>query len=146
MYSVHNNHRSGWVSPFGNSRVKASLTARRDLSQSTTSFIASYRLGIHHVRLVAWPYNLKQPVYGLIFLPIAALCSSQTSVAYFFVCYSSAQPTPKSQQKSPYPKLLSQLPALNKGPTPRLHDDQTSFTWFSCTNAYLNWNWFNSRR
>ena len=35
------------VSPFGNPRVKACLSARRGLSQTSTSFIASYRLGIH---------------------------------------------------------------------------------------------------
>ena len=42
-----------WVSPFGNPRIKASLPAPRGLSQATTSFIASCRLGIHHVRLFA---------------------------------------------------------------------------------------------
>ena len=34
-------HNPCWVSPFGNLRVKACLTARRSLSQFTTSFIAS---------------------------------------------------------------------------------------------------------
>ena len=43
----------GRVSPFGNPRVKASLSARRGLSQTTTSFIAFCRQGIHHVRLFA---------------------------------------------------------------------------------------------
>ena len=42
-----------WVSPFGNPRIEARLPAPRGLSQATTSFIASYRLGIHHVRLFA---------------------------------------------------------------------------------------------
>lgn len=41
----------GWVSPFGNPRIKAYLPAPRGLSQATTSFIASYRLGIHRMRL-----------------------------------------------------------------------------------------------
>ena len=49
------------VSPFGNPRVKACLSARRGLSQISTSFIAYYRLGIHHMRLFTWPYNPKQP-------------------------------------------------------------------------------------
>ena len=40
-----------WVSPFGNLRIKASLSAPRSLSQITTSFIASYRQGIHRMRL-----------------------------------------------------------------------------------------------
>ena len=43
----------GRVSPFGNPRIKACLPAPRGLSQATTSFIASYHLGIHHARLVA---------------------------------------------------------------------------------------------
>ena len=43
----------GWVSPFGNPRIKASLSAPRGLSQTTTSFIASCRQGIHHMRLTA---------------------------------------------------------------------------------------------
>ena len=44
---------SRWVSPFGNPRIKASLQAPRGLSHATTSFIASYRLGIHHMRFNA---------------------------------------------------------------------------------------------
>ena len=47
------------VSPFGNPRIKAYLPAPRGLSQTNTSFIACCRLGIHHVRLFAWPYNPK---------------------------------------------------------------------------------------
>ena len=43
----------GRVSPFGNPRFKACLLAHRGLSQATTSFIASYHLGIHRARLVA---------------------------------------------------------------------------------------------
>lgn len=46
-----------WVSPFGNSRIKVSLHTPRDLSHATTSFIASYCLGIHRMRLFTWPYN-----------------------------------------------------------------------------------------
>ena len=45
--------QKGRVSPFGNPWVKASLSARQGLSQTTTSFIASYRQGIHHVRFCA---------------------------------------------------------------------------------------------
>ena len=44
---------TGRVSPFGNPRIKACLPAPRGLSQATTSFVASYHLGIHHARLVA---------------------------------------------------------------------------------------------
>jgi hypothetical protein len=41
----------GWVSPFGNLRVKACLPAHRSLTQATTSFIACSRQGIHHMHL-----------------------------------------------------------------------------------------------
>ena len=61
MYSVQDNLQAGWVFPFGDPRVKACLSARRGLSQISTSFIAFYRLGIHHMRLFTWPYNPKQP-------------------------------------------------------------------------------------
>ena len=50
----------GWVSPFGNVRIKACLPAPLTLSQVSTSFIASDCQGIHRMRLVAWPYNPKQ--------------------------------------------------------------------------------------
>ena len=42
----------GWVSPFGNLRIKAYLPAPRSLSQAITSFIACNRQGIHHMHLV----------------------------------------------------------------------------------------------
>ena len=42
----------GWVSPFGNLRIKAHLPAPRSLSQAITSFIACNRQGIHHMHLV----------------------------------------------------------------------------------------------
>ena len=51
--------KGSWVSPFGNPRVKACLLAHRGLSQVTTSFIASYCLGIHRIRLFTWSYNPK---------------------------------------------------------------------------------------
>src|SRR4030081_2949241 len=49
----------GWVSPFGNLRIKACLLAPRSLSQATTSFVACNRQGIHHVHLFACPYNVS---------------------------------------------------------------------------------------
>jgi hypothetical protein len=42
------------VSPFGHLRVKAWSTARRSFSQSPTSFIGSWRQGIHRWPFVAW--------------------------------------------------------------------------------------------
>lgn len=44
------------VSPFGNLRIKARLTAPRSLSQSSTSFFVSQRLDIHHVPFIAWQF------------------------------------------------------------------------------------------
>ena len=44
-------HDSCWVSPFGNPRITARLTAPRGLSQPPTSFIGSWCLGIHRVLL-----------------------------------------------------------------------------------------------
>ena len=41
------------VSPFRNLRIKACLAAPRSLSQLTTSFIASWRQGIHRLLLIA---------------------------------------------------------------------------------------------
>ena len=49
----------GRVSPFGNLRIKVCLLTPRSLSQATTSFIAWYRQGIHHVHLVTCPYNFS---------------------------------------------------------------------------------------
>jgi hypothetical protein len=37
------------------------LPAPRGFSQAATSFVASYCQGIHHVRLISWPYNPKPP-------------------------------------------------------------------------------------
>ena len=45
------------VSPFRNLRIKACLAAPRSLSQLATSFIASWRQGIHRLLLIAWPQN-----------------------------------------------------------------------------------------
>ena len=42
---------AGWVSPFGNLRIKANLPAPRSLSQAITSFVACNRQGIHHMLL-----------------------------------------------------------------------------------------------
>ena len=49
----------GRVSPFRYRRIKALLPAPRRFSQAYTSFVACNRLGIHHMHLFAWPYNIK---------------------------------------------------------------------------------------
>ena len=42
-------HDPGRVSPFGNPRIKVRLATPRGISQPATSFIASWRQGIHHL-------------------------------------------------------------------------------------------------
>ena len=51
-YEFRARYPCGWVSPFGNLRIKAHLPAPRSLSQAITSFIACNRQGIHHMHLV----------------------------------------------------------------------------------------------
>jgi hypothetical protein len=52
-YGFRAGYPYGWVSPFGDLRIKAYLPAPRSLSQAITSFIACNRQGIHHMHLVA---------------------------------------------------------------------------------------------
>ena len=59
-------HDSCRVSPFGNPRITARLTAPRGLSQPPTSFIGSWCQGIHRAPLLTWPQRCSRP-----------LCSSQ---------------------------------------------------------------------
>ena len=47
-------HDECWVSPFGHLRINAQSTAPRSFSQSLTSFIGSWRQGIHRWLFVAW--------------------------------------------------------------------------------------------
>src|SRR4051794_28842281 len=44
-------HYHGWVSPFGNPRIKGRSAPPLGLSQPPTSFIGSWRQGIHRVPL-----------------------------------------------------------------------------------------------
>ncbi len=70
-----------WVSPFGHPRIKACLSAPRGISQTSTSFIAFCRQGIHRVRLVTWSYNPKPS--GSAFFPDSALDRSLETVTYY---------------------------------------------------------------
>ena len=56
---------AGRVSPFGHPRIRVSLQTPRGFSHATTSFIASYCLGIHRMRLFTWPYNPNKSVFSL---------------------------------------------------------------------------------
>jgi len=58
-YIFRTDYPCGWVSPFGHFRIKACLPAPRNFTQATTSFIACNRLGIHHMHLFTWSYNVN---------------------------------------------------------------------------------------
>ena len=47
-------HHSCWVSPFGDPRITARLTAPRGLSQPPTSFIGSWCQGIHRTLFITY--------------------------------------------------------------------------------------------
>ncbi len=61
-------HHSCRVSPFGNPRISARLTAPRGISQPPTSFIGSWCQGIHRTLLNTYKQRCSRP-----------LCSSQTT-------------------------------------------------------------------
>jgi hypothetical protein len=61
-------HDSCRVSPFGNPRITARLTAPRGLSQPPTSFFGSWCQGIHRAPLLTWLQRCSRP-----------LCSSQNT-------------------------------------------------------------------
>jgi hypothetical protein len=67
MYSTDDTAGSPqWVSPFGNLRVKRLFTANRSLSQCPTSFIGTWRQGIHRKLLVASPRDTENLIlFGL---------------------------------------------------------------------------------
>ena len=81
---------AGRVSPFGNRRIIACLPAPRRLSQATTSFIAGYRLGIHHVHLVTCPYNAGFPSLtgkrAIRYVPTAFLPLLPVLLSFYFCC------------------------------------------------------------
>ena len=53
-------HNSCWVSPFGNPRINARLTAPRGISQPPTSFIGSRCQGIHHVPFITYKHKNQE--------------------------------------------------------------------------------------
>ena len=80
-------HYPPWVSPFGHLRIKAWLAAPRSLSQLPASFIASCRLGIHRVPLVAWSSSLLAPASAIASLhedqgPARSLCAGLTTQSF----------------------------------------------------------------
>ena len=88
--------RVGWpsalgrVSPFGHPRIKVCLQTPRGFSHATTSFIASYCLGIHRMRLFTWPYNPNKSGFIPFCRLKSCLSSHQIRFIVFIVPYASA--------------------------------------------------------
>ena len=61
-------HYASRVSPFGDPRIGACLTAPRGISQSAASFIGSWRQGIHRMPFVPWLFDAHAR-YGILKLP-----------------------------------------------------------------------------
>ena len=147
MYSVQDTQQAEWVSPFGNPRVKGCLSPHRGLSQTTTSFIASYCLGIHHVRLVAWPYNPK--LSRLSFLRLALLVAHSVGHVSIPTLPALVREPPRQSQKILYETL-----PINMIEKANIHSTASfcaaaSFTFLfgrepnrantTCANATLDW-------
>lgn len=91
------------VSPFGNPRIKAWLTAPRGLSWPPTSFIGSWCQGIHRAPLKTWPQMLASTVQfsNNDQPPITPLTNSECTGAGI----------PKEQTKTcPYPQTPNNVP------------------------------------
>ena len=100
------------VSPFGHPRITAFLPAPRGFSQAHAPFVASCRLGIHRVRLFAWPYNPNRPGRGA----RAVFDFASRLHSLFF-----ARARPHARQVSPpgilpRPRALPKLLKMPRGP------------------------------
>jgi hypothetical protein len=106
------------VSPFGNPRIKAWLTAPRGLSWPPTSFIGSWCQGIHRAPLKTWPQMLASTVQfsnnDQPPRPTAAPTTSPTTTTRQFAHQPRAG-TPKSTTSQPYP----QTPERRQQPFPQ---------------------------
>lgn len=67
-------HHSCWVSPFGNPRINARLTAPRGISQPPTSFIGSRCQGIHHAPLSTYKHKNQRKITHLMDTPPRRQC------------------------------------------------------------------------
>ncbi len=85
-------HHSCRVSPFGNPRISARLTAPRGLSQPPTSFIGSWCQGIHRTLLNTYKQRCSRP-----------LCSSQTTHPKEPEPRTNQQPTPPAVSRETLP-------------------------------------------
>ena len=98
-------HDSCWVSPFGNPRIHARLTAPRGISQPPTSFIGSRCQGIHHAPLDTYKHYKNQRKITH-FNEYAT-----TRATHPFRC---SQPLSNSQTPHPTTKMEGQLPYTNR--------------------------------
>lgn len=118
MDSWRDAQQAGRVSPFGHLRITALLPAPRSFSQAHAPFVASHRLGIHRMRLFAWPYNPNRPGRGVTraafstFLPPpppsrAGAATSPSSSLCFSIPHAPPRPAPRPGAPTrASPKLL----------------------------------------
>ena len=98
-------HNSCWVSPFGNPRINARLTAPRGISQPPTSFIGSRCQGIHHVPLNTYFHTKTKS-------KITHINGHNTTRALHpFRC---SQPLSNSQTPHPTTKMVGTTPKTNR--------------------------------
>jgi hypothetical protein len=80
-------HDSCRVSPFGNPRITARLTAPRGLSQPPTSFIGSWCQGIHRAPLLTCPQIFDARVHCAVLkirvvpVPVFVACSGSALIS-----------------------------------------------------------------
>ena len=130
MDSWRDARQAGRVSPFGHLRITALLPAPRSFSQAHAPFVASHRLGIHRMRLFAWPYNPNRPGRGATraafstSLPPPALSglaadTSPSSSLCFSIPHTTPRPAPwPGAPPRASPKLLKTARGAN-APRPR---------------------------
>lgn len=90
------------VSPFGNPRIKAWLTAPRGLSWPPTSFIGSWCQGIHRAPLKTWPQMLASTVQFS--------NNDQPPITPPIQASSLGPATEGQTQTSPYPQIPNNVP------------------------------------
>ena len=130
MDSWRDARQAGRVSPFGHLRITALLPAPRSFSQAHAPFVASHRLGIHRMRLFAWPYNPNRPGRGATRAAFSAslpppppsragAATSPSSPLCFSIPHAPARPAPwPGAPPRASPKLLKTARGAN-APRPR---------------------------
>src|SRR5690348_5762767 len=112
-------HHSCWVSPFGNPRIHARLTAPRGISQPPTSFIGSRCQGIHHAPLNTYKHKNQsvktkithcRPTHHPQKAAHRSRCSQPLSN------YQTPHPTTKQGDNNPHNKPSKTAPGVVSGP------------------------------